>query len=65
MEAYGGDDLELKAFLNSKLDGREWSASRGGRFVSWKSASYAHRIGGDHISSRANFDTNVKRKCLA
>ena len=38
MGTYGGDDLELHAFLNSKLYGCEWSASRGGRFVSRNSA---------------------------
>jgi hypothetical protein len=55
METYGGDGLELQAFLNSKVDGR---------FASRKSAFYVHRIGG-HISSRVDFDTTVKRKCLA
>jgi hypothetical protein len=63
-ENYGGNDLELQAFLNSKLDGSEWSASRGGRFVSRKSAFYVHWIGG-HISSRADIDTTVERKRLA
>lgn len=63
-ENYGGEDLELQTFLNLKLDGSEWSASRGARFVSRKSVSYAHRIGG-HISSRADIETTVKRKCVA
>jgi hypothetical protein len=28
--------IKLHAFLNSALDGGEWSASRSGRFTSWR-----------------------------
>jgi len=36
MKTYRGVDLKLHTFLNSELDGGEWSASSFGTFTPWK-----------------------------
>jgi hypothetical protein len=42
----GGATVQLRAFLTSALDGREWSASLFGRFSLRGKASVNHGMGG-------------------
>jgi hypothetical protein len=59
MKAYGGVDAEIHIFLTSELAGRDWSASRPGRFTPgtpW--------IGG-WVGPTAGLDGVEKRKFLA
>jgi hypothetical protein len=61
MKKYWGVEVQLHVFLNSALDGGEWSASRLGRFIPRERACDTHGIGG-WIGPRAVPDTVVKRK---
>jgi hypothetical protein len=45
MKTYWGVEVYLHAFLNSALDGGEWSASRPGRFTLRERAPGTHWIG--------------------
>jgi hypothetical protein len=63
MKAYGGVDVQVHIFLTSALDGREWSASRPGRFTPWVIAPDTHWIGG-WVDPRAGLDNVEKRKFL-
>jgi len=46
MKMNRGVEAQLRAFLNSALDGSEWLASRPGHFTSGVVAPGAHLIGG-------------------
>jgi hypothetical protein len=46
MKAYGGVVAYIHVFLTSVLAGREWSASRPGRFPPGERAPGTHQIGG-------------------
>jgi hypothetical protein len=61
MKAYWGVEIYLHTFLTSALDGREWSASRPGRFNPTERAPVTHWIGG-WVGPRAGLDAVVKRK---
>jgi hypothetical protein len=54
----GEVDVELHAFLNSTIDGGEWSVSRSGRFTP---AERPHGTGGS-VGPRNSLDEVVKRK---
>jgi hypothetical protein len=61
MKAYWGVEVYLHAYLNSALDGGEWSASRPGRFTPRERVPGTHGIGG-WVDQRACLDAVVKRK---
>jgi hypothetical protein len=61
MKAYGGVEVLLHAFLNSELDGGEWSASRPGHFIPRERDPGIHCIG-CWVGPRAGVDQVVKRK---
>jgi hypothetical protein len=54
-------EVELHAFLNSALDGGEWSASCPGCFTTGGRALCTHWTGG-WVGLRAGLDTVAKRK---
>jgi hypothetical protein len=60
MRTYWGVKVQLHAFLNSALDGDEWT-SRPGLFTPRERAPGTHWIGG-WVGPRAVLDTVVKRK---
>lgn len=63
-KAQAGLKVQFHAFLNSELDGDEWSASRPGRFTLGESISISHskggcmslRIGMDRFEGKKNFN---------
>jgi len=57
----GGVKVQLHAFLNSALDGGEWSASRPGHFTPKERVPVTHFIRG-YVGSRAGLDAEVRRK---
>jgi hypothetical protein len=61
MKAYGGVDVKIHIFLNSALDGSEWSASRPGRFTPRERVPGTHWIG-DLVSPRAGLADVEKRE---
>jgi hypothetical protein len=61
MKTCEGVGAELHKFLNSALDGGEWSASRPGRFIHGGRAPDIYRIGGS-VDTRAGLDLVAKRQ---
>jgi FtsP/CotA-like multicopper oxidase with cupredoxin domain len=61
MKAYWGVEVYFYAFLNSALDGGEWSASHPGRSTPKERAPGIHWIGG-WMEPKAGLDTVVKKK---
>jgi hypothetical protein len=61
MKTYWGVEVQLLAFLTSKLDEDEWSASRTGRFTPRERVPDTHWIG-DWMGPRAVLYAVVKRK---
>jgi hypothetical protein len=54
-------ELYIHAFLNSELDGGEWSASRPGRFTPGVRAPSTHYIG-NMVGPRVGLDAVAKGK---
>jgi hypothetical protein len=61
IKVYWGVEVRLYAFLNSVLDGGEWSASHLGRFIPRERAPGSHWIGG-WVGPRASLDAVVNGK---
>jgi hypothetical protein len=61
MKTYWGVEVKLHAFLNSALDGGEWSASRLGHFTPGERTPGTRWIG-VWLGPRAVLDTVAKRK---
>jgi hypothetical protein len=61
MKIYEGVEVQLHSFLNSALDGGNWSASRPGRYTLWKEPQcpLERRLGGPQ--SRSGYG-NMKEK---
>jgi hypothetical protein len=64
VKMYEGSEGQLPSFLNSALDGGEWSASRPGPFTSGESASGTY-LTGEWVGSRAGLDALEKREIFA
>jgi hypothetical protein len=60
MKVYWGVEVYLHAFLDSALDGGEWSVSITGRFTPSERVSVTHWIG-SWVGPSAGLDTVVKR----
>jgi hypothetical protein len=63
MKAEGEVDVWIHICIISVLDGREWSASRPGRFTPGERAPDTHWIGG-WVNPTAGLDEVEKRKYL-
>jgi hypothetical protein len=61
MKAYEGVEVQLHVFLNSALDGCEWSAARPDSFTPGERTAGAHFLGG-WVDPRACLNAVAKRK---
>jgi hypothetical protein len=59
MKTYGV--IIVPPFLNSAVDGAEWTPSRAGRFTPGETAPFTHRIEG-WLCPRSGLDSVEKRK---
>jgi hypothetical protein len=59
MKGHGGVDVQIHIFLTSVLFGREWLASRPGRFTPGERAPDTHWIG-DWVGPTAGLDDAEK-----
>jgi hypothetical protein len=60
LKTYGGAEVQLHAFLTSKLSGSEWSASCSGRFTAGERLSGTH-LTGSWVGSCAGLETVEKK----
>ena len=61
INAYGG--VELHLFLDSTVDGEEWSTTNSCHFIPWERVSVAQRTGG-FVGHRAGMDVCRRAKYL-